>query len=419
MNSKINLLLLTVIFTLSIVVSFAKPFADNEYLGRLDSTLVANTDDFEKVVFKYVTPERMKSGKMFGEDAHLATGKLFSPQAGNYSVSSILVENEDENPAIYVDLNGDGDFAADEKFAFVQSKKDNPYLWNTTINLPIKNNFFSSYQLFLQYFKSVQTDKMTENDRLITQSTEVLARGTVDVKGKKIATQYAYSFEDKKINPRQGWQGVDADENGEIDMNSLSPEAGKANDETIIFRVGQTYVSTAKIDLAKNQIVMREHAAKDYKRIELGIGKELPDLNFVDFSGKKRKLSEFRGKYLLLDVWGLWCPPCRVEMPYLREAHKRFQTRNLEIVGFNTDPMPPGEIKKALDANGMNWTQARLESIFDLVNKELRIESFPTTFLISPEGKILSMSRSIRDEPDLRGADLLETLDEILPKQGK
>jgi hypothetical protein len=47
----------------------------------------------------------------------------------------------------------------------------------------------------------------------------------------------------------------------------------------------------------------------------------------------------------------------------------------------------------------------------------LRITSFPSTFLISPEGKILSMSRSDRDEPHLRGEDLLETLDEILPKR--
>ncbi len=65
----------------------------------------------------------------------------------------------------------------------------------------------------------------------------------------------------------------------------------------------------------------------------------------------------------------------------------------------------------------MTWTQARLDSFIDLRDVQLRIESFPTTFLVSPDGKILSMSRDERGEPDLRGKDLLETLDGILPKK--
>jgi hypothetical protein len=79
--------------------------------------------------------------------------------------------------------------------------------------------------------------------------------------------------------------------------------------------------------------------------------------------------------------------------------------------------MPLDVLKKNLEVNDLKWTQAQLESVFDLINKQLRIESFPTTFLIAPDGKILSMSRHLRGEPDLRGKDLLETLDEILPKQ--
>jgi thiol-disulfide isomerase/thioredoxin len=271
----------------------------------------------------------------------------------------------------------------------------------------------------VQYFKGVAIEKMTDDDRLIVQSTEVLARAAVEVKGKKILAQYAYSFEDKKITPQKGWLGVDGNEDGKIDMNKLSPEAAKASDETIVFRVGQMYLSTKKADVAKNQIVLREHEAKDYKRLELEIGKEFPDFPFTDFAGKKRRFSEFRGKYILLDIWGFWCPPCRREIPYLREAAQRFQMRNLEIVGLNTDgdEMPLDIIKKNLELNQMKWTQAQMESVFDLLNKQLRIESFPTTFLIAPDGKILSMSRSTRGEPDLRGKDLLKTLDEILPKQ--
>jgi len=66
----------------------------------------------------------------------------------------------------------------------------------------------------------------------------------------------------------------------------------------------------------------------------------------------------------------------------------------------------------------MIWTQAKFESVVDFLRLGLRVSSFPTTFLIAPDGKILSMSRNERKEPDLRGADLLDSLDEVLPKSG-
>ena len=73
--------------------------------------------------------------------------------------------------------------------------------------------------------------------------------------------------------------------------------------------------------------------------------------------------------------------------------------------------------QKSLEENGMTWTQARQESFMELKDFQFRIESFPTTFLVAADGKILSMSRQEIGEPDLRGKDLLTTLDEILPKK--
>jgi thiol-disulfide isomerase/thioredoxin len=257
---------------------------------------------------------------------------------------------------------------------------------------------------------------MTADDRLIRQSTEVLAGGIVDVNGKKVAVRYAL-VERKKVNAREGWLGVDTDGDGKVDMDNLSPEAAKADNEAVIFRVGNTYVSTKKADIERNQIVLREHDAKEYKRFELYIGKEFPEFTFSDFDGKKRKFSEFRGKYVLLDIWGFWCPPCRKELPYIREAHKRFGSKNLEVIGLNTDAdYTIDSMKKALKDNGMIWTQAKFESVVEFLSTGLRINSFPTTFLISPEGKIISMGRAERKEPDLRGADLLDSLDEVLSK---
>ena len=418
MNLKIFSLrlVIVVLFLITQAFSMAFAFGSDEYIGQFETTLVAHKENLERIIFKVATKDGLRGLNNLSDTVHISTNRLQNP-TGQSSLVAFLVEEEDEKPLIYVDLNADNNFTDDEKFVFKREKSNNPYLLITTFNVPIKNSLFTSCPVFLQYFRDVQTSKMTDGERLLQQSTEVMARGSVDVKGKKIAVQYAYSFEDKKITPEKGWLGIDANEDGEIDMDNLSPEAAKASDEKVVFRVGQLYLSTKKVDIAKNQIILRENAAKDYRRTELAIGVELPDFSFVDLDGKKHKFSEFRGKYILLDFWGFWCPPCRVELPYLREAYKRFQSRGLEIVGMNTDDFTPDSIKKSLNQNGMTWTQARLESFIDLRDFQLRIESFPTTFLISPDGKILSMSREERGEPDLRGKELLETLDKILPKK--
>lgn len=415
MNLKISALRLAVIFSFTITLAVSTVRADGEYIGQFDTKLVAFTKDTERVVFKPASKDVLRGGKVPDESVHLTSNRLINPVGA--SLVAVLVEEQDAKPMIFADLNADNSFGDDEKFTLRREVSDNPYLWITTINMTVKDGFFTVCPIFIRYFRNYQTDKMTIGDRLLEQSTGVLARGTVDVKGKKVAVQYEYSLENKKITPNIGWLGVDADDDGEIDMDKLSPEAARADSETIVFRVGQTYISTKKADVGKNQIVLREHQAKDYRRTELAVGRELPDFSFVDLDGKKRKFSEFRGKYVLLDFWGFWCPPCMKELPYLREAYKRFQTRNFEIVGMNTDKYTPESIKKSLEQNGMTWTQARHDSFTDLKDYEFRIESFPTTLLVAPDGKILSLSRQEKGEPDLRGKDLLETLDEILPKK--
>jgi peroxiredoxin len=406
--------------SLAILLIFAAAVfagSDVEFQGQFDKALVPNVEDFERVILKFFPNDQIQHLKSFDESAHNATGRLYNPQTGKASLLVSIVEIEDQDPFLMADLNGDNTYQDNEKIVLKESE-DSSYLWTATIDLPVKEGFFTSCPIFVRYFERVRTSKMTVDDRLLTQTTDVLARGSVDVKGKKVLVQYAYNFTDKKVSAKDSWQGVDSDENGEIDMDNLSPEAAKASEEeTVVFRVGQTYLSTKKLDLAKNLIVMREHAAKDYKRAELHMGREFPDFDFTDFAGKKRKLSEFRGKYVLLDIWGIWCPACRDEVPYIRESFKRFQGRGLEVIGLNTDQQYTiGDIKLMLEKHDMKWTQARFDSIFDFIAVNLRINSFPSTFLIAPDGKILSMSRSDRDEPDLRGKDLVETLDEILPK---
>jgi hypothetical protein len=72
------------------------------------------------------------------------------------------------------------------------------------------------------------------------------------------------------------------------------------------------------------------------------------------------------------------------------------------------------QVKATLEKNQLLWTQARLESIRDVI-RSYRVHSYPTTLLIDPEGRIISLNQTGKGQPALRGQDLLKSLDRLLP----
>lgn len=141
-------------------------------------------------------------------------------------------------------------------------------------------------------------------------------------------------------------------------------------------------------------------------------GAEVPDFRFVDFNGHSRALTDFRGKYLLLDFWGSWCPPCRAEIPHAKDAYSRFRSRGFEILGMDYErEATVDDVRSYLTANGVGWTFARPDSVRDLIVERFRVNSFPTVILLDPDGRVVDLPRG-----SLRGRALAATLDRILPR---
>jgi len=114
------------------------------------------------------------------------------------------------------------------------------------------------------------------------------------------------------------------------------------------------------------------------------------DFTLTDVEDKERKLADYKGKVLIVDIWGTWCPPCRMEIPHFVELHKRYKDAGLEIVGVNYEEGEAAEvkalIKKFMEENGMTYTCV----VGDDATRERvpNFEGFPTTLFIDRTGKV-------------------------------
>ncbi len=156
-------------------------------------------------------------------------------------------------------------------------------------------------------------------------------------------------------------------------------------------------------------------AAKVFKKSldalkNTAIGVTAPEFAEADTSGKMVNLSSFRGKYVLIDFWASWCPPCRQENPNVVKAYNKYKDKNFTVLGVSLDK-PEGKAAwiAAIKNDGLNWTQVSdLKFWSNQVAALYYVSSIPSNFLIDPNGKIIAK--------DLRGQDLENKLEEVLGK---
>ena len=115
----------------------------------------------------------------------------------------------------------------------------------------------------------------------------------------------------------------------------------------------------------------------------------LPDLAFEDAEGKPRKLSDWRGRTVLVNLWATWCVPCRKEMPALDRLQARLGGKNFDVVAINIDtrdPAKPRDFLKQANLTGLSYYTDQKAKVFQDLKSIGRAVGMPTSVLVDGQG---------------------------------
>jgi len=144
---------------------------------------------------------------------------------------------------------------------------------------------------------------------------------------------------------------------------------------------------------------------------EVDVGSVLREAPLYGFSGDYRKLSELRGKPLIINVWASWCGPCRAEMGSLERLSRRFGGKQFNIIGISTDD----------DANAaaafLRQSKVTFDNYLDrnlVLENMLGADTIPLTILIDAQGRVL---RKIRGSKEWDSPQSLELIKEAFRRK--
>lgn len=182
--------------------------------------------------------------------------------------------------------------------------------------------------------------------------------------------------------------------------------------KTVLASLKPTFANSTRYQYVLTQvnkanIKQAQQAQQDANSKAPQIGQVAPDIEMTSIDGGTYKLSDLRGKVVLLDFWASWCGPCRRENPNVVRAYAEYKDKGFEVFSVSLDSKQD-RWEKAIAQDGLTWPYhvSDLKGWKNAAAALYDVHSIPATFLLDKEGKVVGTK--------LRGPALDRKLEELL-----
>ena len=162
------------------------------------------------------------------------------------------------------------------------------------------------------------------------------------------------------------------------------------------------FVSNVKLMTVQELMQMKMYFKESKAKSKMN-GTKAPNFEYVDVTGKKVKLEDFKGQYVYIDIWATWCGPCRAEIPALKQTEAKYHGKKIAFVSISVDVDKDFEKwKKFVAEKQLGGTQLFADKNWESdFMKHFGVTSIPRFLLIDPQGNVVNADANRPSDPKL------------------